>query len=155
MRRIFIVVLFVLVASVAHANPVGVDAGSVSAFPIVAVFALLVEAGVVALLLSRSGVESPQVFVGYFVMNLVVFISLFVSFTPYHMTHILGFESLSVAADSICIKWLTAIETFRGDDSQGVSWLQALLISCAGNVTSFLVGLSAQLLVRVFWLFLV
>jgi hypothetical protein len=144
MRRFLFIVFLLLITSSARANPINLGAGNVIAFPIVVASALVVEAGVVALLLLLSGLAPAPTFGGYFVTNLVVFGSLFSAQFFGHTIPIPLFEVLAVTADAVCIKLLSVFEPFQGDDFQGVSWLRAGLISCAGNSTSFFVGLAAQ-----------
>ncbi len=144
MRQFIFIVPLLLVASTVRANPVMLDGGSLVAFPIVAVSALVLEAGVVALLLTLSGLAPVPAFGGYFLTNLFVFVSLFSARLLGHTIPIPLFELIAVVADGICIKLLTAFDVFQGDDFQGVSWLRAGLISCAGNATSFFVGAAAQ-----------
>ena len=144
MRRWIPIALFLLAASTVQADPVSLGGGSVITFPIVAIAALLVEAGVVALLLTLSGLALLPTFGGFFITNLMVFVSLFCTQLLGHTMPIPLFELLAVAADCVCIKLLCAFEVFQGDGFQGVTWLRALLISCAGNAISFFVGLTAQ-----------
>ena len=144
MRRFLFIVISLLIASSARANPISLGADNLIAFPIVAASALVVEAGVVALLLFFSGFAPATTFGGYFLTNLVVFGSLLSAQFFGHTIPIPLFELLAVTGDAVCIKLLSAFEPFQGDDFRGVSWLRAGLISCAGNSTSFFVGLAAQ-----------
>jgi hypothetical protein len=144
MHRLLLILLLLLAVSTARANPVMLDEHNLIAFPIVAAAALVVEAGVVALLLLFSGFAPTPTFGGYLVANLVVFGSLLSAQFFGHAIPIPLFELLAVSADAACIKLLSAFEPFQGDDFRGVTWLRAGLVSCAGNSTSFFVGLAAQ-----------
>src|SRR6266478_6601131 len=66
-----------LVPLVAGANPVMLNPTSLLAFCIVAFWAMVVEAAVVALLLAFRGAAALPVFVGYFILNGAVFLFLF------------------------------------------------------------------------------
>ena len=62
---------------VASANPVMLNPWSLIAFYVVAFWSFVVEAGVVALLLTFSGIAPLHVFIAYFVANAAVFFFLF------------------------------------------------------------------------------
>jgi hypothetical protein len=62
---------------VASANPVILNPSSLLAFCVVAFWAMVVEAGVVALLLAFRDAAALPVFVAYFILNGAVFLFLF------------------------------------------------------------------------------
>ncbi len=141
MRRYLLIGLLILLPLAARADPVNLSGGSLVAIPVVALAALLVEAGVVALLLIARGAAVLPIFGGYFVTNLVVFIFLFCPMLMLWSVPLAVAELLVVIADALCIKLLVSFETFQGDNYEGVSWLRAGVISIIGNATSFVVGL--------------
>ena len=77
LRRFLPMVLCLLMPLAARANPVILDPGSLIAFGIVALAAFVVEAGVVALLLTFSGLAPLRIFGAFFVTNLAVFCFVF------------------------------------------------------------------------------
>jgi hypothetical protein len=77
MRRWIIILLTVLVPVVARANPYILDPSSLIAFDVVALWALIVETGIVALLLVFRGLSPLRMFCGYFLTNVTVFIFVF------------------------------------------------------------------------------
>jgi hypothetical protein len=144
MRRWTLILLFLFAASVARANPVSLDPSAGIAFMIVALFALIVEAGVVALLLLFSGLSPLAAFIGYFAANLAVFAFLFCPLLSSHALPVILLELLVVGADGAAIKLLAAMERVQGDDFRGLTWRRAFLISCAGNAISYFVGVLAS-----------
>jgi len=66
-----------LMPVVARANPYILNPSSLIAFGVVAFWALVVEAGLVALLLAFAGLAPLKVFVGFFVANVAVFLLVF------------------------------------------------------------------------------
>jgi hypothetical protein len=77
MRRYVPIGLCLLLPLTARANPYTLDPSSLLAFGVVAFWAFVVEAGVVALLLTFSGLAPLRIFGGYFVTNLAVFCFIF------------------------------------------------------------------------------
>ncbi|HEY2329714.1 MAG TPA: hypothetical protein VGI63_07865, partial [Verrucomicrobiae bacterium] len=59
------------------ANPVIIEPSSLLAFMIVAFWALVVEAGIVALLLTLSGANTLRMFFAYWLANVLVFLFVF------------------------------------------------------------------------------
>ncbi len=131
---------------VARANPVILDPSSLLAFCVVAFWAFIVEAGVVALLLALRGVAPLRVFVGYFVSNAGVFFFLFQPMLEASSSlPVLALEALVVLIDGLVIKLLVTLAPFQGDNYRGVSWLRSTVISGIGNGLSYFVGyLAAQ-----------
>ena len=135
-------ILLLLVPVIAHANPVILNPSSLIAFGVVALGALVVEAGIVALLLTFAGLAPARVFVGFLCANLAVFIFLFCPLQGRVALPVL--EALVLVIDAAGIKLLSHFGAFQGDSYRGVSWLLAGLASLAGNAASFFVGVLAS-----------
>src|ERR1035441_4762349 len=75
-RRI-LTAICLLIPLAASANPVMLKPSSLIAFYVVAFWAFVVEAGIIALLLTFRGVASLRVFIAYFIANAAVFFVLF------------------------------------------------------------------------------
>ena len=142
MRRWWFVPLFLLAASTAQGNPYILDPSSAIAFAVVALFALIVEAGVVALLLFFSGLSILPAFIGYCVTNVLVF--LFVFWPLLDTLPLLPLELLVVVADATAIKLIACIETVQGEDFNGLKWSRALVVSSTGNAISYFIGVIAS-----------
>jgi len=105
---------------------------------------MVVEAAVVALLLTFRGAAPLRVFVAYFVLNGAVFLFVFQpllvgsSSLPVPIL-----EVLVVLIDSVIIKVLVALSAFQGDAYHGVGWLGALVASGIGNTLSYFIGYMA------------
>ncbi len=128
----------------ASANPVMLNPSSLVAFCVVAFWALVIEAGVVALILACRGAAALPVFVGYLVLNGVVFLFLFQPLlTVSRPLPLPLLEVLVVLADTAMIKLLVALSPFRGDSYQGVSWVRSVLAAGVGNGLSYFVGVIA------------
>jgi len=110
------------------------------AFWVVAFWALMVEAGVVALLLTWRGVKPLQIFFAYAVTNALVFLLVFAPLLSSEKASVPILEGLVVLLDALSIKLLTHLSALQGDDFKGVSWLRALCISCLGNAVSYFIG---------------
>ena len=134
---------FILTASVTRADPISLDGGNLIAFPIVALFALAVEAAVVALLLTLRGMAPVPLFIAYFFTNVAVFILLLISVVFVYRIPLAVFELFAIIADGLCIKLLSGLEIFQGDEFQNVSWLRSMVISCVGNAISYFAGAAA------------
>ncbi len=140
-RRIPII-LFLLMPVVAHANPYILNPSSLIAFGVIAFWALVVEAGIVALLLAFAGLAPLKVFGGFFVANVVVFLFIF---CPLQQRIALPFlEAIVVIIDTTSIKLLSRISALQGESFRGLGWLFAGLTSLAGNATSFWIGVIAS-----------
>lgn len=140
LRRI-LMAIFLLVPLVASANPVMLNPSSLVAFAVVAFWAFVVEAGVVALLLAFRGIAPLRVFMAYFVANAVVFFPLFQPLLEGNSSlPVFALEALVVQIDGLSIKLLVTIPAFQADNYRGVSWLRSTVISGIGNGLSYLVG---------------
>jgi hypothetical protein len=138
---LFPVAAVILTPSIANANPVMLNPSSALAFCVVAFWAMVVEAGVVALLLAFRGAAALPMFGGYFVLNSVVFLFLFQPLlTGNRSLPVPVLEAMVVLVDAVSIKLLVALAPFQGDGFRGVSWLRSVLISGVGNGLSYLVG---------------
>jgi hypothetical protein len=127
---------------VAGANPVMIDGTSLIASCVVGFWAFIVEAGLVALLLTFSGVETLRVFIAYWFTNAMVF---FLFFHPVLDMRdlpipLLAVEVMVVILDAGAIKFLLRFSHFHGDGFSGVSWERAVSISAVGNAASYFVG---------------
>ena len=138
---IVLVAAIILMPFVAGANPVMMNPSSLLAFCIVAFWAMVVEAGVVALLLAFRAAAALPVFVAYFVLNGAVFLFLFHPLLVGNRSlPVLALEVMVVLIDGAVIKLLVALSPFQGDGYRGVSWLRSLVTSSVGNALSYLVG---------------
>jgi hypothetical protein len=130
-----------LTPSIANANPVILNPSSLLGFCLVAFWAMVVEAGIVALLLAFRGAAVLPVFGGYFVLNSAVFLFLFQpSLVGSRSLPVPVLETIVVLVDATVIKLLLALSPFQGDGYRGVSWLRSLVTSGVGNTLSYLVG---------------
>jgi hypothetical protein len=136
-----LVAVFLLTPLVACANPVIVNPSSLLAFCVVAFWALVIEAGVVALLLAFRGVAPLRVFIAYFIVNAAVFLFLFQPLLEGSKSlPVPVLELLVVLIDGAAIKLLATLNSFQGENYRGVSWLTATIVSCVGNGLSYFVG---------------
>jgi hypothetical protein len=127
--------------SVARANPVMLNPSSLLAFYVVAFWAMVVEAGVVALLLTLRGAAPLRVFVAYFVLNSAVFLFLFQPLLEGSRSLPAPvLEAMVVLVDGAVIKLLVTLNPFQGDSYRGVSWFSSLVTSGLGNALSYMVG---------------
>ena len=133
---------FALIPLVGRANPCIINPSSLIAFGIVAFWALVVEAGIVALLLTFSGLAPLKVFGGFFFANVAVFLFVFCPLQPRMALPLL--EAMVVAIDAVSIKILAAFPGFQGESYRRVSWLFAGFTSLAGNAASFCIGIIAS-----------
>lgn len=128
---------------VVEANPVILDPSSLLAFAVVAFWAFVVEAGIVALLLTLCGLQPLRVFVIYFLIKLTVFLFVFQPLLQRSWSIPL-LEVLVVCFNGLVIKILAGMAGLQTDDYRKVSWLCAVIISLLGNGASFFVGVIAS-----------
>lgn len=140
MRRRIAIVLCLLMPLAAWADPVIIDPTSLLAFGIVAFWALIVEAGVVALLLTLQGLKPLRIFIAYGVANTAVFLFVLEPLLNRETASVPILEALVVVLDGLVIKLLTSLDSFQGDGYKGVSWLRSLVVSCLGNAVSYFIG---------------
>jgi hypothetical protein len=130
-----------LIPLAASANPVMLNPSSLIAFYVVAFWAFVVEAGIIALLLTFRGVAPLRVFIAYFIANAGVF---FVLFEPLlegsTNPPVLALEALVVLIDCLIIKRLVTFDYFQGDSYRGIGWRRSLLVSGVGNGLSYFIG---------------
>ena len=142
MRRWVFIVICVLLPMVMRANPYIVNPSSLIAFGVVAASALIVEAGVVALLLAFAGLAPLRMFVGFLLANVAIFMFIFWPLQGRVSLPVL--EALVVIIDAACIKLLSKLAVFQGDSYRNVGFLFAGATSLAGNAVSFCIGVMAS-----------
>ena len=140
-RQRLLIAACLFIPLVASGNPVMLDPSSLLAFYIVAFWAFVIEAGVVALLLAFRGIAPLRVFMAYFVANAAVFFFVFQPLLEASSNPpVLALEALVVLVDGLVIKLLVTFAAFQGDNYRGVSWLRSTVISGLGNGLSYFVG---------------
>jgi hypothetical protein len=138
---VILIFVYTLAPSVASANPVILNPSSLLAFFVVAFWAMVVEAGVVALLLAFRGAAALPVFVAYFILNGGVFLFLFQPLlVGSRSMPVPVLEGMVVLIDGAVIKLLVTLGPFQGDSYRGVSWVRSMVTSGIGNALSYLVG---------------
>jgi hypothetical protein len=138
-----LVALALLVPAVARANPVMIDGMSLLAFGIVVFWAFVVEAGVVALLLTFRGLAPLRIFLAFLLANGLVFFFLFQPVLRREWMPLPLLELAVVLIDGVVIKLLTSLESLQGDGYVCVGWARAVVISGIGNALSYFVGVIA------------
>jgi hypothetical protein len=131
--------LFVPLA--ARANPVILLPHSLIAFSIVALWALVIESGIVTLTLVSCGILVLPAFITLAFANIAVFLFAFLPLLGHAPIWIL--EVGVVLVDATLIKLVTAVPFIQGGGFVGVSWKRALVASVLGNTASFFVGVIA------------
>lgn len=142
MRRWLTVILGLLIPIAARANPYSLNPSSLIAFGVVAFFALVVEAGIVALLLTFAGRAPIRIFFGYLLANIAVFIFIFWPLQQRLSLPVL--EGLVVVIDGTSIWVLAKVPAFQGDSYRQVGWIFAGIASLVGNAASFFIGVMAS-----------
>jgi hypothetical protein len=140
--RRFLLVLGILIPIAARANPYVINPSSMIAFGVVSFFALVVEAGLVALLLVFAGVAPVKMFFGFLFANIAVF--LFIFWPLQQHLSLPALEGLIVIIDATSIWLLSKMPAFQGDSFRGVGWLLAGITSLVGNAASYFIGVMAS-----------
>lgn len=123
------------------ADPIIISPGSIIAFYIVVGTALIVETGIVSSLLAFfRGVAPLNLFTGYLITNVSIYLLIFGPYVFVEPSHMLLKEILVVLLDGLAIKLLVGFSVFQGDNYQTVTWWLALIISGIGNIVSYLIG---------------
>jgi hypothetical protein len=134
-------VLWTFVPLALRANPVVIDPSSMLGFGVVAFSAMVVEAWIVALPLTFSGLAPLRIFGGFFLTNLLVFSLVF--YPLLERIPLPVSEMIVVLADDVAIKLLAHGWSFQQDEFGHLSWSRATAIAVVGNASSFFVGLMA------------
>jgi hypothetical protein len=127
----------------ARANPASLDPTSLLAFCVVAFWALVMESGVVALVLTLRGLQTLPAFAALFSLNFVVFLFLFCPLLERGGFPLAVLEALVVVVDSMAVKLVACFSWFQGGGFRGVSWSRAVVVSLLGNSVSYFVGVIA------------
>lgn len=142
LRILFFICLVAPLA--AQANPVVLNPSSFLAFGFVAFAALVVEAGVVALVLAFAGVAPWRFFVGFFFTNAAFFFFVFCPLLERETLPWFLLEVLVVGLDAVAIKVLSQFDLLQGDGYRGVGWRLAGSAAFVGNCISFFIGVIAN-----------
>jgi hypothetical protein len=142
MRRRFFTIAGLLIPLVAKANPYELNPSSMLAFGVVSFFALVVEAGIVALLLTFVGLAPMRMFFGFLLANIAVF--LFVFWPLQQRLPFAALETLVVVIDAVSIWLLSKVPAFQADSYRRLRWIFAGFTSLIGNAASFFIGVLAS-----------
>ena len=134
--------LCVLMPMAATANPYIVNPSSLIAFGVVALAALVVEAGIVALVLAFARLAPLRMFGAFLLANVARFI--FVFWPLQQRVPLPVLEALVVIMDAAFIKLLSKLTALQGDSYCKLGWWYASLTSLAGNAASFCIGIMAS-----------
>lgn len=126
------------------ADPIVINPSSMIAFYIVVGTALIVETGIVSGLLAFRGVAPLNLFTGYLITNVSVYLLIFGLPFPGHSSPALLKEIFVVFLDGMAIKLLVSLLVFQGDNYRNVTWWLAFLISTVGNAVSYMIGVIAN-----------
>jgi hypothetical protein len=137
-----LIALGFLIPLAARANPYVINPSSMIAFGVVSFLALIVEAGLVALLLTFAGVAPVKMFFGFLFANIAVF--LFIFWPLQQPLPLPALEGLIVIIDATSIWLLSKVPAFQGDSFRGVGWLLAGITSLVGNAASYFIGVMAS-----------
>jgi hypothetical protein len=146
MRRWLPFLLFFVMPAVALANPRMPPVNTMVAFVVVVLAALVLEAGVVALLLAFRGVSPTRMFVAFVLANFAVYFLLFIPLSERLGTLVL--ELIVVAADAVVIKLMSSVSILQGDSYRNVGWIFAGCAALVGNAVSFYFGMVSS---NAFW----
>jgi len=136
--------LWLFTPSSAFADPVNIEPSSLLAFWVVAFWALVVEAAIVALLLTLCGLNPLRIFMAYWLANVLVFLFVFEPLLSSEKASVPVLEGLVVVLDAISIKLLSSLDALQGGNFTSVTCLRSLCISGAGNAASYFIGSIAQ-----------
>ena len=144
LRRNFVLVFWLFAPAIARANPVVLNGSSLIAFCIVAFWAFILEAGIVALLLFFRGMAPLKLFGTYFLTNILIFFFIFQPLLNREWLPLPLLELFIIAVDGVAIKLLASVGPLQGDAFAGVSWSRSFLVSLFGNAVSYFVGCIAS-----------
>ncbi len=138
----FTIITFTLLAvpCVAHANPVVINPSSLIAFWVVVFFALVVEAGISALIVTLSGMSPARIFFAFLTANAAVY---FLGFRPLLEAGkfpLMILECAVVGVDAAAILLFSQFEFFQSQNFVKLSWFQAMLAASGGNAFSYFIG---------------
>ncbi len=139
-RSATVILALVAVPCIAYANPVVINPASLLAFWVVVLFALVVEAGIAALVVTFSGMSPLRVFLGFLAGNAAIYFFAFRPLLDRETIPLAALEFGVVTADAAVIKLLSTIEVFQSDSFTRLSWLRAVIAAGAGNAFSYFIG---------------
>jgi hypothetical protein len=131
-----------LIPMIARANPYVLNPSSLIAFGVVSFAALIVEAGIVALLLAFVGLAPVRIFLAFLLANVAVFV--FIFWPLQRRLPLPALEALVVILDATSIWLLSRVPALQGDSYRKVSWIFAGITSLIGNAASFCIGVMAS-----------
>jgi hypothetical protein len=132
-------ILVLVSAGTARANPLGVDPTQLAAGIVVVIAALLLEVFVTTGILLSCGIAIVPMFFALVLGNIVSYVG--VALPLYGRIENLGLvETVIVAAETGFIKLLSLFGLFQGDTFDGLKWRSALFAALAGNACSYYVG---------------
>lgn len=132
--------LCLLMPFATFADPIVLNPGSVISLYVVIGTALIVEAGIVSAILTFRGVAPLNLFIGYLITNISVYLLVFGLPFFDESAQTIWKEIAVVLLDGLAIKILTGFSIFQGDDYRKIAWWLALLVSITGNAVSYLIG---------------
>jgi hypothetical protein len=142
MRRWFFAITGVLIPLVVKAGPFEIHTSSMMVAGLASIFALIVEAGIVALLLTFVGLRPIRIFLGFLLASIAVFVLVF--WPLRERLPFAALEMLVAAIDAISIWLLSRVPAFQGDSYRRLGWIFAGIASLIGNAASFCVGVMAS-----------
>ncbi|MFC1583013.1 hypothetical protein ACFL4W_05705 [Planctomycetota bacterium] len=148
MKKYLVLFVLVMIGSYACANPV-IDSKTVSKGLLRVVFSVLIiqflEVFIVAGVLLAFRVFSPQLLVILYAMNVLFYALVFYPLIIYTEWVVVS-EIVIVCIECLVIKGVSYVGPFQRENFSGLKWRYALLVSFAGNLSSFLLGFTPLML---------
>jgi hypothetical protein len=91
-----------------------------------------------------SGLVPLRTFGWFFLTNSLVFAFAFHPLVQLESVSWKGAELIVVALDAVCIRLLAMFPALQGDEFHRLTWSRAVVVSLAGNASSFFVGVAAS-----------
>ena len=142
MRRWFFAIAGILIPLVAAAGPFEINRTAMTVLGLAWFLALIVEAGIVALLLTFVGLTPIRGFFGFLLANIAVFVLVF--WPLRERLPLAALEMLVVVIDAISIWLLSRVAAFQGKSYRRLGWIFAGTVALIGNAAPLCVGLMAS-----------
>ncbi len=138
-RRPVLILLIVLPAAVAQANP-RIDPTSVAATFVVVLAAFFLEILITSGVLLFAGMAAVPTFAALVLGNVGSYFGVLGPLAFHFELHIVLVELAVVAAETAFIKLISLLALFQQDRFIGLKWRYAFLAALLGNASSYYIG---------------
>ena len=139
MRRVILILLILVPATAAYANPC-ISPTSIAATVVVVIAALCLEVFITSGILLFCGMAAVPTFFALLLGNVASYLGVLTPLAYHFETHVVLVEVAVVAVETIFIKLVSLVPLLQQDNFTGLKWRSALLAVMLGNASSYYIG---------------